>query len=83
MENYFARFEPDTKDGGYVVTFPDFGYGATQGETAEEALALAQDLLMLSIEDHIREGKALPIPSRHRGAHYKPVPLSILQSAKV
>jgi predicted RNase H-like HicB family nuclease len=37
MENYFARFEPDTRDGGYVVTFPDFGYGATQGETDEEA----------------------------------------------
>ena len=27
MEPYLALFEPDRKAGGYVVTFPDFGYG--------------------------------------------------------
>jgi hypothetical protein len=26
MEAYLALFEPDRKAGGYVVTFPDFGY---------------------------------------------------------
>jgi predicted RNase H-like HicB family nuclease len=68
MDHYQALFEPDQKAGGYVVTFPDFGYGVTQGETGEEAMELARDLLMLTIGDYIREGKRLPKPSRRRGA---------------
>ena len=35
MVSYYAVFEPDRKTGGFVVEFPDFGYGATQGETLE------------------------------------------------
>ena len=83
MENYLALFEPDLDAGGYVVTLPDFGYGVTQGETESEALEMAQDLLVLTIGDYIREGKPLPAPSRRRGARYRPVALPVLQSAKV
>ena len=83
MEHYLALFEPDLEAGGYVVTFPDFGYGVTQGETDQEAMEMAQDLLMLTIGDYMREGKPLPAPSRRRGAKYRPVPLPALQSAKV
>jgi antitoxin HicB len=83
MEHYQARFEPDRKAGGYVVTFPDFGYGVTQGETEEEAMEMARDLLMLTIGDYIREGKPLPAPSRRRGAKFREVVLPALQSAKV
>jgi antitoxin HicB len=83
MEHYLALFEPDLKAGGYVITFPDFGYGVTQGETNEEAMEMAQDLLMLTIGDSIWEGKQLPSPSRQRGAKFRPVPLPALQSAKV
>src|SRR5882672_2702507 len=64
MEHYLALFEPDLRAGGYVITFPDFGYGVTQGETDDEAMEMAQDLLMLTIGDSIREGKQLPLPSR-------------------
>ena len=39
MESYLALFEPDHEAGGYVVTLPDFGYGATQGETMDELRA--------------------------------------------
>ena len=83
MEHYLALFEPDLKAGGYVVTFPDFGYGVTQGETDEEAMEMAQDLLMLTVSDYIRECKQLPEPVRHRGAKFRQVPLPALQSAKV
>ncbi len=83
MEHYLALFEPDLKAGGYTVAFPDFGYGVTQGETTEEAMEMAQDLLMLTIGDYIREGKQLPGPARRRGARFRPVPLPALQSAKV
>jgi len=51
MEPYLALFEPDPKAGGYVVTFPDFGYGVTQGENEEEAMEMALDLLMSTIGD--------------------------------
>jgi len=83
METYFALFEPDRKAGGYVVTFPDFGYGVTQGETDEEATEMAQDLLTLTIGDYIRESTQLPRPKRHRGPKFRPVSLPALQSAKV
>jgi antitoxin HicB len=83
MEPYVALFEPDRKAGGYVVTFPDFGYGVTQGETAEEAMEMAQELLMLTIGDYIRESKSLPAPRRHRGSKLRSVPLPALQAAKV
>lgn len=83
MEPYHALFEPDRQAGGYVVTFPDFGYGATQGETDEEAVEMAQDLLMLTIGDFIRESRPLPKPGRHRGSKYHPLELPALQAAKV
>jgi len=83
MEPYLALFEPDRKVGGYVVTFPDFGYGATQGETDQEAMEMAQDLLLLTIGDYIRESKPLPAAARHRGAKFRPVMLPALEAAKV
>jgi antitoxin HicB len=83
MEAYLALFEPDRKAGGYVVTFPDFGYGVTQGESDVEAVEMAQDLLMLTIGDFIKESRPLPVPKRHRGAKSRPVALPALQSAKV
>ena len=44
---------------------------------------MAQDLLMLTIGDYVREGKPLPAPSHRRGTKYRPVPLPALQSAKL
>jgi antitoxin HicB len=83
MKKMEALFEPDHESGGCVVTFPDFGYGATQGETDAEAAEMAQDLLMLTIGDYIRESQPLPAPKRHRGLKYRPVSLPALQAAKV
>ena len=61
--NYPAEVERDA-DGRYVVAFPDFGWGATDGATREEALAEARDLLRELIATTMREGKNLPEPSR-------------------
>ena len=60
--SYPAEVERDA-DGRFVVTFPDFGWGATDGATREEALAEARDLLRELIATTIREGHALPAPS--------------------
>jgi antitoxin HicB len=83
MEPWWALFEPDRNAGGFVVTFPDFGYGVTQGETSEEAMQMAQDLLMLTISDFIHERRPLPAPKRRRGTKFRPVLLPALQAAKV
>ena len=60
---YPAKIERD-EDGRYVVTFPDFGWGATDGATRDEALAEARDLLRELIATTMREGADLPEPSR-------------------
>ena len=60
--NYPATIERDGA-GRHVVSFPDFGWGATDGATREEALAEARDLLRELIAATMREGGALPEPS--------------------
>ena len=60
--NYPAEIERD-EDGRYVVTFPDFGWGATDGATRDEALLEAKDLLRELLATTIREGEDLPEPS--------------------
>ena len=61
--NYPAEIERD-EDGRHVVSFPDFGWGATDGATRDEALLEAKDLLRELIATTIREGEDLPEPSR-------------------
>ena len=61
--NYPAEVERD-EDGRYVVAFPDFGWGATDGATLDEALAEARDLLRELIAATMRAGEDLPQPSR-------------------
>ena len=61
--DYPAEIERD-EDGRHVVTFPDFGWGATDGATRDEALLEAKDLLRELIATTIREGETLPEPSR-------------------
>ena len=60
--NYPAEIQRD-EDGRFVVTFPDFGWGATDGVTRKEALAEAKDLLRELISTTIRESAHLPAPS--------------------
>ena len=61
--NYPAELERD-EGGRYVAVFPDFGWGATDGATREEALGEARDLLRELIATTMREGKPLPEPSQ-------------------
>ena len=83
MVTYPALFDLDRKTGGFVVTFPDFHYGVTQGETLAEAMDMAQDLLAGLISDRIEKGDELPAAGRPRGRNYRLVALPALQSVKV
>lgn len=60
--NYPVAIERD-EVGRHVVSFPDFGWGATDGASRDEALAEARDLLRELIAATMREGGALPEPS--------------------
>ena len=81
MLQYQARFEP-AAEGGYVVTFPDFDWGVTQGDTKEKAREMAADALGMIIGHYIREGKPLPVPRKRRGRQYHTVRLPALLEAK-
>jgi antitoxin HicB len=65
--NEAAANSPRKEDGGYVVTFPDFGIGVTQGENCDEALVQAVDLLETMVANYMAEGWELPEASPARG----------------
>lgn len=81
MVQYQAEFKPES--GVIVVTFPDIGYGATQGETEAEALEMAEDFLLLALEDLMKQGKDVPQPTHRRGTRYRSIKLPALASAKI
>jgi antitoxin HicB len=83
MVSYPALFDPDHRAGGFVVTFPDFAYGVTQGATMEEATDMATDLLACLIADLIEKGEKMPKGSKPRGRKFRTIHLPALQSAKV
>jgi len=82
MITYSAKFEPDRGRGGFVVTFPDFGYGVTQAESEDEAVELAEDLLRNLVQESICGSEPLPTPAKHGGRRFRQVSLSALESAK-
>jgi predicted RNase H-like HicB family nuclease len=65
MAQYRAKFEP--QGDVIVVTFPDVGYGATQGATEAEALEMAGDFIAMAIGDLIEQGQHLPKATVRRG----------------
>lgn len=73
---------PDEADGGFVVTFHDIPEAITQGETVEEALAMAHEALATAMEFYFEDKRAVPAPSKlKRGQHVVELPVSL--SAKV
>ncbi|MCW5255319.1 type II toxin-antitoxin system HicB family antitoxin [Verminephrobacter aporrectodeae subsp. tuberculatae] len=73
---------PDEADGGFVVTFPDIPEAITQGETAGQALVMAQDALETAMEFYFEDKRAVPVPSKPgRGQPVVALPASV--SAKV
>ena len=56
---YPAVFEP-AEEGGYIVTFPAIPGLATQGQTMDEARAMAADCLRAYLESLRKDGEPLP-----------------------
>jgi antitoxin HicB len=63
---YPALFER-AEEGGFVIAFPNFESGITQGDDETEAGEMAADALSTKIQAHIRKGEELPRASKPRG----------------
>jgi antitoxin HicB len=81
MNEYLALFEP-AEEGGFVVTFPDFDWGVTQGDTEEEATEMAVDALEMIVADDVEKGLPLPRMSKPRGRKYRIIRLPALSAMK-
>lgn len=67
--NYPATIAP--QDGGFFVQFVDLPDTFTEGQTMEEALFNASEVLSAMLGWRLDEGKEIPLPSLNvEGAHY-------------
>jgi antitoxin HicB len=64
---YSAIFEYDKLEKRYMVHFPDLSEAITEGETLEEAIFNASEVLTLTLEGRMDEKIEIPKPSRHKG----------------
>ena|ERR1017187_10605343 len=78
---YPAIFEP-AEEGGFLVRFPDFDWGVTQGDTLREAQEMAADAIRTMIRELIRQGKPVPRPSKPPGRKHRMIRLAALDAAK-
>ena len=61
---YTIILHPD-EEGGYAVTVPALPGVTTQGETIEEAIAMAKDAIALWIADAEEHGERIPEETNH------------------
>lgn len=59
---YPAIFAPQ-KEGGYCVSFPDLPEAITEGDTLDEAMFNAAEVLTLTLDGRLDEGMEIPAPS--------------------
>jgi antitoxin HicB len=73
---YPARFAPDRKDGGFVVTFRDLPEAISQGESIEDCLEAAAGALQAALEGRIMDDLNIPKATKIKpGEHSIPVPV--------
>ena len=62
---YTIILQPDPDAGGYTVTVPALPGCVTQGETLEDAIAMAKDAIKLHVESLLADGLSVPQESEH------------------
>jgi antitoxin HicB len=70
---YPYAMEPQL-EGGFTVTFPDVPEAITEGDTAAEARARAEDALVAALSFYTDDARPLPTPSPARGRPVAMVP---------
>jgi antitoxin HicB len=74
MSHVYSALLESEPEGGFTVTFPDIGYGATYGASREEALLQAEDMLDEAILGMIAHNEEVPVPSPAKGRPVVRVP---------
>ena len=59
---YLATLFP-AKEGGFTVMYKDFPEALSEGKSFEEATANAREVLALTMEEYVREGREIPAPT--------------------
>lgn len=81
MLRYPARFEP-AEEGGFVVTFRDVPEAITQGDSIEDARAMAADALLTAMDFYFEDKRPVAPPSKaQKGEELVSLPATV--SAKV
>jgi antitoxin HicB len=62
---YTIILHPEPEAGGYSVSVPALPGCLTQGDTLEEAIAMARDAVRLYIESLIADGEPVPVETEH------------------
>ena len=62
---YTIILHPDEEQGGYTVTVPSLPGCITEGDSIEQAIAMAKDAIRLHIEGLIAEGESVPEEQEH------------------
>ena len=60
--HYLATLFP-AKEGGYTVMYKDFPEALTEGRSFEEAMGNAREVLALTLEEYVKEGREIPAPT--------------------
>jgi antitoxin HicB len=85
---HYALLEPEA-EGGFTVTFPEIGYGATHGAAWDKALRQAEDMLEEAILGMIAHSEDVPEPAPEGDApdqdtsRRAPIALPALTAAKL
>ena len=61
-----ATFEPQP-EGGFTVVFIDLPEAITEGDTEDEAMLHAQEVLSFTLRGRIEDGQAIPAPTMAKG----------------
>jgi antitoxin HicB len=61
VRTFVVVLDPDEEDGGYTVTVPALPGCITQGETLDDALAMAQDAIAGYLESMAAHGESIPV----------------------
>jgi antitoxin HicB len=62
---FTVLLDPDEEEGGYTVTVPALPGLVTQGDTLDQALAMAKDAIALYLEDLVANGEPIPEEREH------------------
>jgi predicted RNase H-like HicB family nuclease len=62
MTHYIAVFMP-TREGMYSIGFPDFPEAISEGNSLDDCMLMAADVLAITVEEYVKARRRLPVPS--------------------